>query len=462
MRRASNIRRCSLAYSGSTWSPPPLGCAPFYRASWGRPARAPEDLLRSLVAMTLAGFTSVSDWVALMRAEPFYAVISGFDPHDVPGVGTFYDFMNRLLGGPPRPRRRRRSQLTPARKQQLRREKKRPSDKHQAIVARLARALQGEGRHWHPAPVETLLNQLLGELCVKPAVQQGLLPAEVGVSGDGTKLATFANSYGRKACACPQRRCGCPRRFTDAEASTGYDAYHSRYVFGHTLYELVAWSHGSKVELPLYVMRATGARNDAVLGPLALARSRALGYVRIQQACFDGTHDSYAFYELAQAWEIGLFIPLSGSPRQSAGGGDGGLDADGTPLCRAGRRMYPDGYQSQYRRHRWRCPLKKGPERGEVSRCPQWQACSTAPSGRIVYTHPDRDLRVHGEPPRGTARWQAVYDRRTASERAYARQSYHLGLDRTRTRGGNRWLFRGFLTAVAQHLITWQAHQPAT
>lgn len=32
-----------------------------------------------------------------MRDDPFYALISGFDPEDTPGVGTFYDFQDRLL-----------------------------------------------------------------------------------------------------------------------------------------------------------------------------------------------------------------------------------------------------------------------------------------------------------------------------------------------------------------------------
>ncbi|MBV7332549.1 hypothetical protein KFU94_30840 [Chloroflexi bacterium TSY] len=36
-------------------------------------------------------------WVGQMRDEPFYALISGFEPNDVPGVGTFYDFQDRLL-----------------------------------------------------------------------------------------------------------------------------------------------------------------------------------------------------------------------------------------------------------------------------------------------------------------------------------------------------------------------------
>ena len=55
--------------------------------------------------------------------------------------------------------------------------------------------------------------------------------------------------------------------------------------------------------------------------------------------------------------------------------------------------------------------------------------------------------------------WQAVYDHRTASERSFARELYHLGLDRTRTRGGDRWFFRFLVTAIAHYLIAWHQHR---
>jgi len=68
-----------------------------YAAKWGRPARCLICMLRSCLAMMLCGQTSFDDWVQLMRDDPFYALISGFDPDNVPGVGTFYDFQDRLL-----------------------------------------------------------------------------------------------------------------------------------------------------------------------------------------------------------------------------------------------------------------------------------------------------------------------------------------------------------------------------
>jgi len=46
--------------------------------------------------MTLLGITSIDEWVKFLRSFPSLAIISGFLPEDVPGVGTFYDFFNKL------------------------------------------------------------------------------------------------------------------------------------------------------------------------------------------------------------------------------------------------------------------------------------------------------------------------------------------------------------------------------
>jgi|Deesub1362A_J573_1020465.scaffolds.fasta_scaffold04877_6 hypothetical protein len=80
----------------------------------GAPPKDVVALLRSLILMTLSGETSITKWVKTLQTNPFYAVLSGFIPADyldthphvnvddiwadtLPGVGTFYDFMDRLI-----------------------------------------------------------------------------------------------------------------------------------------------------------------------------------------------------------------------------------------------------------------------------------------------------------------------------------------------------------------------------
>jgi hypothetical protein len=54
-------------------------------------------MLRSWLLMLECHMTSVEVWVKRLHEKPMYALMSGFAPDDVPGVGTFYDFQDRLL-----------------------------------------------------------------------------------------------------------------------------------------------------------------------------------------------------------------------------------------------------------------------------------------------------------------------------------------------------------------------------
>ncbi len=75
---------------------------PLYSPDFGRPSFAPEDMMRTFIAMVLCGITSPTDWVDdyLKDQSGFYAIISGFLPDEVPSVGCMYDFMSRILSLP--------------------------------------------------------------------------------------------------------------------------------------------------------------------------------------------------------------------------------------------------------------------------------------------------------------------------------------------------------------------------
>jgi hypothetical protein len=72
---------------------------PLYSSHFGRPGFAPEDMMRTFIAMTLCGISSPTEWVDdyLKDQCGFYAIISGFLPGEVPSVGCMYDFMSRIL-----------------------------------------------------------------------------------------------------------------------------------------------------------------------------------------------------------------------------------------------------------------------------------------------------------------------------------------------------------------------------
>ena len=63
----------------------------------GPEPRDPASMLRSylLFLMTMPEI-GITEWVNELIRVPYYAIISGFEPGDIPGVGTFYDFFKRL------------------------------------------------------------------------------------------------------------------------------------------------------------------------------------------------------------------------------------------------------------------------------------------------------------------------------------------------------------------------------
>jgi hypothetical protein len=75
---------------------------PIYSKNFGRPAFAPEDMMRTFVVMTFCGISSPSDWANnyLKDKSSFYAIISGFQQGITPSEGCLYEFINRLLNIP--------------------------------------------------------------------------------------------------------------------------------------------------------------------------------------------------------------------------------------------------------------------------------------------------------------------------------------------------------------------------
>ena len=56
----------------------------------------PANLLRSYLLALQTGYVSITKWVEALRHTPLFRIISGFSSDNIPGVGTFYDFFERL------------------------------------------------------------------------------------------------------------------------------------------------------------------------------------------------------------------------------------------------------------------------------------------------------------------------------------------------------------------------------
>lgn len=446
-----------------------------YSPTLGAPAVPPEDLFRSLLAMVLGGVGSVDDWVDLMRCQPFYAVISGFDPEHVPAVGTFYLFMDRLLGLVDHPLKHvRRPRPKPRDTASQSKDKNRDTAKHHDIINRLVNRIIKTGKalkrpDWTFSPeqvmhrrYEAVLKAIFYTLFVPRSVELGLIDLDhLFATGDSTKLRTYANPHGKRLCTCPKATpCTCPRRYQDPLARWGWDSYRECFVYGHTLYELCAYSLDHTVQLPLVVSLFDANRHDSVLNLAALHEAIEQLQLPIKVAVFDKAGDALGFYRLAyEHWHLALVIPLNGRNAGHFSYPPATLDANGVPHCQAGLPMANWGHCPDRQRVKWRCPRKAttGTPDGAATTCAHQATCSTSAYGRVVYTYPKSNYRLFTPIPRGSPRWQAHYDHHSASERSHKRKKWDYQLNSTRTAGRQRIFLRVMLMAMAQHVQAWAA-----
>jgi hypothetical protein len=64
-------------------------------SSTGRPAVNQSEIFRALVLASHSK-ESISNFVTRLKADDVLAIACGFKPGDIPGVGSFYNFFNRL------------------------------------------------------------------------------------------------------------------------------------------------------------------------------------------------------------------------------------------------------------------------------------------------------------------------------------------------------------------------------
>jgi hypothetical protein len=188
---------------------------------------------------------------------------AAFPPDDIPGVGTFYDFQDRLLQRASHPRTVERFShwlRTQCDKADHHKDKNNLQP-HRGIINRLAdRILE---RPTQPAPLadalegdadlsdlptyQRALQSIFYACFVRRSVELDLIDLDrLYVAGDGTKLPTWANPHGKKLCDCDNRgkkladRCTCHRAYRDPLALWGWDSYRECWVYGYSVYELTS------------------------------------------------------------------------------------------------------------------------------------------------------------------------------------------------------------------------------
>ena len=421
----------------------------------GKPSNQQPEIFRSFILMSELHYNSITQWVAFLKANAILCCAIGVSPNDVPGVGSHYDFIDRLWLENPEVKQDRQDSLHPYKskpRKKLGKNQKQPP-RHPGIIKKFVDlALQGKSFKNRP---ERLLQQIFAKVAVEPSAQVGLLgdTNNLTISGDGTCINTGGSPFGIKTCDCVSKgiyNCTCNRKFSDPDAYRGWDSYHEFWYYGHCGYFLVVYNPHLKLDLPIYLRLVQAQRHDSVTAIVALSEVRKL-YPDFNFSEFlgDGAHDNNPTYDLLQAWNIKAIIPLN---KKSAGNFKYmppiKVDDNGIPICIGEIPMVYDYYDKIRHRIKWRCPYIKG----KIKSCSCKEQCSPSAYGRTIYTKPKWDTRIFTAVPRGSKKWHEEMNKRTSSERVNKRILNDYNMEEAHARGKMRWSWWTAVHSINIHL----------
>ena len=177
-----------------------------------------------------------------MKINPLYAILSGFEVGNTPGIGTFYDFFNRLWDSEDANLS---SYVHP-----IKTKVKKPKNKgakaasvEKVTVAELLPKLENtafvpEQQHYHS------LLQIYKKQFLDVSVSKGLINTNsLSVAGDGTPVVTSHRMRSHRICDCAKNGlpdCNCDRYFSQPDCDIGWDSSRDCWYHGYNLYMLVA------------------------------------------------------------------------------------------------------------------------------------------------------------------------------------------------------------------------------
>jgi len=418
---------------------------------FGRTAEMQVEIFRSLVLMQHCD-VSLNNWVDKLTHNPVLRTIAGFSLDNMPSTSSYYDFINRVFPSDERSVSR---AFRSKPKNKLKKGEKLPP-KHPGIVDKLVEKLIDDEKkfmgHLSRRP-ERFLQKIFAQVAVNSSVEMGLIPKSVDISGDGTCIVTGASHYGKKVCECVKNgiyKCTCDRKFSDPNATWGWDSHNERYFYGYSGYFISTYNRDLKLDLPLYLRLLEASRHDSVSAVFALAEFRELNpNLHINTFISDSASDNYATYKLLNHWDINAVIALNTKNKGNFQFPPAlNIDHNGTPICPGGQKMIFNGFCNDRCRFKWRCPrVVKGTTPSEAC-----SVCSPSSYGRVIYTKPDWDLRLFTRIPRGSDAWKDKVKQRTAAERVNDRILIDYGVEAAPTRSKKRISFISTLSAINIHL----------
>ena len=420
----------------------------------GPKLRTPSCMQRSYMLSIDFKVDSITDWAAQLKINPLYAILSGFTFGDTPGIGTFYDFFNRLWDSD---EDHLSSHVHPLKKKKVRKPKTKGAKAEsieKVTVAELLPQLENTTFRLEEQPYASLFKIYKQEF-LDTSVSKNLIHSDsLALAGDGTPVVTSHRERKKCICTCKENSitdCKCDRYFSQPDCDVGWDSSRDCFYHGYDLYMLV----DSQSDLPVFPHFSCASKHDSHGFLHAFFRMKAfLPDYKAAKVILDSAHDAMPFYQYFKREGITPFIDLNGKGgRPPVYKNDFTIDKDGVPICPAGHRMRRDGIETAKGRMKFKCP-KMNKENGGLS-CTCGTPCSNAKYGRTVHLVLKDNPRLFNNPPRSSNEWKKEYNARTSVERSNKREKIDFKLESGRHRSTKMWYCRLYHILMLQHLDAW-------
>ena len=419
---------------------------------FGPKPRTPSCMQRSYLLSIDFKVTSLTDWVAQLKINPLYAILSGFEFGDTPGVGTFYDFLSRVWDSD---ENHLSSHIHP-----LKVKLKKPKTKgakadsvDKITVEQLLPELENTIFNIDDQPYGSLFKLYKSEF-LDLSVSKGLIhPKSLALAGDGTPVVTSHRERKHRVCDCKSKGifdCKCDRYFSQPDCDIGWDSSRDCWYHGYDLYMLVA--SDSESDLPVFPLLSPASKHDShgFLHTFFRMKNFIPDY-NVTKLLLDSAHDAMPYYEYCKRKSITPFIDLNWSRgKDLIYKDDFIIGKDGIPVCKAGLKMNHDGIEKKKYRAKFRCPLAN-----REDGCSCENPCSDSKYGRTVHVAMKDNPRLFNIPPRDSDKWKLEYNARTSAERSNKREKLDFLLENGRHRSTKMWYCRLYHILMLQHLDAW-------
>ena len=420
---------------------------------FGPRPRTPSCMQRSYLLSIDFKVTSLTDWAAQLKINPLYAILSGFEVGDTPGVGTFYDFLNRLWDSDS-------DNLNPHVRPVKSKEVKKPKQKgakaesvEKTTVEQLLKTLEQKSFSIDEHPYGSLFRLYQKEFLEQSVKRELITPKSLAVAGDGTPVMTSHRERRKRICDCAEKGitdCKCDRYFSQPDCNIGWDSSRDCFYHGYDLYIIVASDSDS--DLPVFPLLNPASKHDSHGFLETYFRMKSfLPDFHVNKWLLDSAHDAMPYYLYCRKNGISPFIDLNEKRGIKVKYKDDfTIGKDGVPVCLAGLKMNHDGTEPSKARIKYRCPLAS-----RKNGCSCAHPCSDSKYGRTVHLAMKDNPRLINFPPRDSEAWKKEYDARTSAERSNKREKIDFKLEDGRHRSTKMWYCRLYHILMLQHMDAW-------